>query len=33
MTTQAVDRLDERASRALAGLLLAMADDEFVLGF
>jgi ring-1,2-phenylacetyl-CoA epoxidase subunit PaaC len=33
MTTQAAERLDERARGALAGLLLAMADDEFVLGF
>jgi ring-1,2-phenylacetyl-CoA epoxidase subunit PaaC len=33
MTTQAAERLDERARDALADLLLAMADDEFVLGF
>jgi ring-1,2-phenylacetyl-CoA epoxidase subunit PaaC len=33
MTTQAAERLDPRARDALADLLLAMGDDEFVLGF
>jgi ring-1,2-phenylacetyl-CoA epoxidase subunit PaaC len=33
MTTQAAEQLDRRARDALAELLLAMADDEFVLGF
>ena len=33
MTTQAAEQLDRRAREALADLLLAMADDEFVLGF
>jgi ring-1,2-phenylacetyl-CoA epoxidase subunit PaaC len=33
MTAQAAEQLDQRARDALARLLLAMADDEFVLGF
>src|SRR6266508_1307349 len=33
MTAQAAEQLDRRARKALADLLLAMADDEFVLGF
>jgi ring-1,2-phenylacetyl-CoA epoxidase subunit PaaC len=33
MTTQTTEQFDQRTRQALADLLLAMADDEFVLGF
>jgi ring-1,2-phenylacetyl-CoA epoxidase subunit PaaC len=33
MTAQTAEQFDQRTRAALAGLLLAMADDEFVLGF
>jgi ring-1,2-phenylacetyl-CoA epoxidase subunit PaaC len=33
MTMETAERLDQRTRAALADLLLAMADDEFVLGF
>jgi ring-1,2-phenylacetyl-CoA epoxidase subunit PaaC len=33
MTTHTAEQFDQQTRAALAGLLLAMADDEFVLGF
>jgi ring-1,2-phenylacetyl-CoA epoxidase subunit PaaC len=33
MTTQTTEQFDQRTHQALADMLLAMADDEFVLGF